>query len=130
MRHEHTLTDDEFAALVEATKPLSPTMQIDLHAGLTTIERPASRQRRANDWWEAFGEAHGFDGGSIKFVSGADGKSPLVFTAEPVVPLPPAEFLERARAILDGNPKPEDADLDPEKVREALRLSRTQEDES
>lgn len=76
-RKEFEMTDAEFAELINACKP-APLMY--LSGGTPMFRTP---QENANAAWARLGEKRGFDG---KTVRGVSGKSEKFFTAEVRVP--------------------------------------------
>jgi len=71
-RREYEMTETDYAAILEASKPV-PYM---VFGGMG----PTSPQERANAAWRALGERMGFDGMSVE----PSDKGPRFFTAVPV----------------------------------------------
>jgi len=71
MRKEFQMTEEQLATLMESCKP---TPAIMLQCG-----PPATTQEKANSAWWLLGREMGFDGMTVRPVSG---KEPRFFTAE------------------------------------------------
>ncbi len=75
MRSEYTMTDQQQATIMEASKPV-PYM---VFGG----KEPRSPQENANAAWRALGEELGFDSLTVQPVPGKDDRH---FTAQELVP--------------------------------------------